>query len=1225
MQRTKKNKQPHFRQLVPHNYLFQASEQQKQLSESQITSLEQIQDREQKYNSNKKIHYDELETKRKVEEKSKKEYILNFDTDVHVRQLENQLKDIESVETVEEMNAIRPDKSTISRWVINCAKLTKLDSRHLCAIDANGKSACDKQDDVGNFTTAYDSKPPLFDGYPLKKAATEDLEGCREDIQSKGDILSASFLMMVWNSSTLLTEGNNRNPIPGLDNSWASNDYNTFHDKLYVKWHARHSQEKQDYKCVPLRPFLCYFYLMDGENELVLDSKLAKYVHMVKNSIESSQLEMPFIHTAKGDLSIYPYKNKTKASTSSPDLTQGLDFSELSKSVFMLFLGTVMVHSYELPELSIDWDVDIGHRCLAVYEWVCRTQETHLKSLFKAERIHWSFSEWGASGGFMPSLLGHEAQSMEHLNVRLVGNTPVCSACPKQYMTYYGANWYAVNKERDSEQKNYSGICTQYIDEIADLLELTEAEKNNGWWLNWVGTWQQAQRRLNAYKKKQQEMYDNSDPRYSFVEYYMNLMILQVDLWVKKLFNVCNVAVDKSGDENKELTEAEKKQWAWVDAAKAGGVAAGAATGAAAGTFFGGPLGTAIGAAAGGLGAAFATYGASTVFGTMREMVRVGGVLLYKIIGLVMRSPMVQEGLLKLATDYKEKICIQTAAKSRAFDIVKTGDDGELMKMNDLGQWYNIPVKEQEKIEQSEAINAEKKEKRKFFQFFAVLQEMGSGTDAGWLTQALGATSLYIEGAFGKIVDLLMYIPGIGRMMQTVGLDEHKLQGIIIVALTQTGTKNFNAMVKANSTFSRLEKLYHVLIEGGSSCLTDGRLVIKDGGLLGDGAQYVQYAWETMQFNIPYYAVMILNEMASNSEMVKKIKNGKVQYEWEDKVPVYPWSSNFKTEKLKYMQNFITSQQVPGGKAAATDDQKAGKVQEYNTGREAIHKWMDIELKRYDVMVEDLKQHERANNMSYSNPLGKSKAVINIKLAAKTGNLGTLMLDLTEEEKNIDKQVKEFIEKQLREDQMNNLYWWAAALAIGAGIGLAVATGGASVAIQAGMGAAASAVGTVGTAAATVGTTVAANVGGITAAVAVAKTTLDTAIDKNEQKVIFLGASTLMYRGLGNVKEYMNHWNDGYKTFIIGSLFENQYAWGEIFREQLSVAIDKLATEAKKQDDTTTTPYGDREHMVKCIQFRKIISKQDALTIKWTEPAQLPFLDIDKCIKLFEAYGDVIV
>ena len=138
--------------------------------------------------------------------------------------------------------------------------------------------------------------------------------------------------------------------------------------------------------------------------------------------------------------------------------------------------------------------------------------------------------------------------------------------------------------------------------------------------------------------------------------------------------------------------------------------------------------------------------------------------------------------------------------------------------------------------------------------------------------------------------------------------------------------------------------------------------------------------------------------------------------------------------------------------------------------------------------------------MSYSNPLGKSKAFINIELAAKTGNLGTLMLDLTKEEEILDKKVKEFIEKQLREDQMNNLYWWGAALAIGAGIGLAVATGGASVAIQAGMGAAASAVGTVGTAAATVGTTVAANVGGITAAVAAAQTTLDTAIDKNEQK-----------------------------------------------------------------------------------------------------------------------------
>ena len=56
-------------------------------------------------------------------------------------------------------------------------------------------------------------------------------------------------------------------------------------------------------------------------------------------------------------------------------------------------------------------------------------------------------------------------------------------------------------------------------------------------------------------------MYDNNDPNYSFVHYYVQLICLKFDYWMKKLFNVCNVKVDDTGDENKELTEEEKKKW----------------------------------------------------------------------------------------------------------------------------------------------------------------------------------------------------------------------------------------------------------------------------------------------------------------------------------------------------------------------------------------------------------------------------------------------------------------------------------------------------------------------------------------------------------------------------------------------------------------------------------------------------------------------------------------
>ena len=1233
----KKNKQPRFRMMVPREFVFQPSEQalsKQAMKELENNAEEDLKANEKKYEQVRAKHFEKLEGKEaKAEEKEKVNIIENQDEVVGVNKLMQELATINTLEMtttpnsdrsanntdiIAKMDAIEGD-SQISRWIINCAKLAKFDQ--LCEIKGyNDKKACEKQDYNGYSGITKDYYPPLFDGNPLKRAAIE-ARGTKEEIEAfdDGDMLSASFMLMVWNSSPLLTEGNYKLPILGFENEWSADSYEEFHHKLSTKWGAEHSVHNDDYKCVPAHPFLCYYYLLDGENFQVLDNKLSKYVRMITESLYPEDLEEPFEETGEKELQKHAYRTDTKATIKGPDWTQGLDFTDKSKAVFMLFLGTVMIHSYELPSLIIDWSDSEENRCLAVYEWVCKKQESHLKSMFRKETIHWSFSEWGASGGFMPSLLGHTAQSMEHLNIRLIGKNkkPVCSACPKDYMAYYGANWYAVNKKRGLK-KNYSGICTQYIDQIAEILELTEEDKNNPWWLNWVGTWQQAQRRLDAYKKKQQEMYDNADPRYSFVDYYMNLMVLQVDLWVKKLFNVCNVKVDDSGDEEQELSEAEKKKWAWVDAAKAGGVAAGAAAGGAAGTFFGGPVGTAIGAAAGGLGAAFAAYGASKVFATMGEMIRVGGVLLYKVIGLVLRSPMVQEALLSLAIQYKEKICIKTAAKSRNFSVVKTGDDGNLKKMNDLGQWYSINEEEQKTIEDDESKRAAEKAKRKFQQFFAVLQEMCGGEGDSFLMTALGSTSLYINGAFDGITRLLMKVPGLGHMMETIGLDEEKLQGIIIIGLTDTGTKNFNAMVKANSTFARLQKLYHVLMESNKSCLTAGKLVIKDGGLLSDGKQYVNYAWETMNFNMPYYALMILNELASEKQLVKKGGTSPPEFEWKDKEAVFPWSPNFDKEKNRVIQNFIASQTVPGGEVALknTEDENAKeKVKQYQMYQEDIEKKIDLELLLFDV--------QKAQNDLYNAKKdgfgGQSgKTAINSQL---DGSLAEKEEKLQRAYDNLKRKVEQFTDERLAEDRLNNLYWWGAALTIAAGIGLAVATGGASVAIQAGMGMASTAAASAGAAGTAAASFVAANAGGIVAGVSGVKKLIDENVSKGDQKVVMIGAATLMMRGIGSAKETLDHWNDDQKIFVLASLFQHQYAWGEIFRAELERAIDKIKSKASGPDDGGSG----RMHLYKCIEFRKIIGANEALTIKWADPGNLGYLDIDGSLKWFGSYGPPIV
>ena len=75
-----------------------------------------------------------------------------------------------------------------------------------------------------------------------------------------------------------------------------------------------------------------------------------------------------------------------------------------------------------------------------------------------------------------------------------------------------------------------------------------------------------------------------------------------------------------------------------------------------------------------------------------------------------------------------------------------------------------------------------------------------------------------------------------------------------------------------------------------------------------------------------------------------------------------------------------------------------------------------------------------------------------------------------------------------------------------------------------------------------------------------------------------------------------------------------------IFRAKLREKIIELGAKQRPSMEDTTL-----ERTEKCIELRRVISKQHSLLMKWTDPLTLGFLDIDKCLKTFKSYGDVIV
>ena len=617
---------------------------------------------------------------------------------------------------------------------------------------------------------------------------------------------------------------------------------------------------------VPKQPVLMFSWFMDVNNTGVLLDKLIPTVNALRANYQFlTENQYKTIRMSKiRKNGPWRQDKETDIVQLAIDKTQGLRLSDSGNALLTILLGSVieMGRNNGLLQKGLKLDTSsFAGMFSRAYVYLCTAQENKLKK--QSKRLlgnPYTFSEWGRKSKYklaFPRLLNHVPQSLSHLNIRKNEEEqkakPECSACQKGYITYYGNTmffghavkedvefWEDGFEEKDgdirfkSEYKsggNTTALCIQQLD---DLLKAAGVDMNskNPWYIEWVGTWQQAQKRLDEFKKKQQELYDIGDPRYNWVDYYYKWLILKVDVAVKKFADISDakegqeVLVGEALDELEDTPLSETlKSWA---------------------------------AKAFSLGAASA-------------------VVVYKIISLILVSPMTQELLIQFCSYIKESICQRIAIENGKAVLVRTkegkkedrtNDDGTpvLEQFNkETGEWFDATPEDQKNWAQADKKKRSDWWNNMAFRFFDVIS---SGTMLnGWM-QTLSEMGTMVFGAVGEgigwLLGMLEKLPLIGGVIGAIG-GTGVVSPVVIAYLQKEAKSSWNEMVAANRRITQLKKLYQAMFSGWSDCMTAGKLVIKDGGGFGQ-TTYFKEAYYHAQFNIPYYAILVLNELAHRKE-----------------------------------------------------------------------------------------------------------------------------------------------------------------------------------------------------------------------------------------------------------------------------------------------------------------------------------------------------------------------
>lgn len=1159
---------------------------------------------------------------------------------------------------------------------------------------------------------------------------------------------------------------------------------------------------KEYVRIVPVNPFMFYMFITDEENRKVLSPQIGSIVDLMKTKYINTKLQDWEKETRQGnklvnggrlemddmyypdenedntvDASLKPdaYDTKSKAGLVPKDLSQGIVFSDSGKKSFIVLLGMAIVraaHLLEFQTLKIDTSKPLEEWFLEAYSWLCFTQENHFKTY--KEWIPYSMSEFGAAGGIFPDILYHELQSLEHLNVRVEGNRPICSACEKGYETYYGASRLGINKRRPGLNKgdivdlvvpdlplddsttqprrtqeekwikshrkktenlrqfikdgfhkceivefrgskvnikiigagtgrferltgvkvisrdylvkdipvsflvvkhaNSTGICTKMLDGLLDAFE-TNAEKNNPWYVRWVGTYTQAARRLENYKRKQTEMYDNNDPNYSFISYYTQLIVLQMDYWIKKIFNICDVKVDESGDELRPLSDKDAKEFGgileeindkWKEMSL--GAVVGALSGAAAATVLtgGGAVIIAGAAAAAGAAGALLGYGGTKLIGKIYTVIKAGGMLLYKLILVILKMPFIQEILLEFVTDAKNSMCRKLAITENRV-VMRKGELGNTKEFNETtGKWMDLT--EKEKLQQGKAMAAAKSKKMwgTINKVQAAVSGLTGAEGGGMAKKATDGMSMQgPDSPIKKVFDFIGQVPGVSHLLKALGIAPENLCTLMTAALMTTANKTWNSMVSVNTGVGRIMRLYDAITGDGGCLDSSGNLVLTDGGTASQGSQYCAYAFEQITHNIPYYAMLVLNamykekyEMTHHLKMNKdnsaaKLDNDKkpipiVNYDGTPKItravgegaiikkkcePVVGGTinPNWEVQYQVQVENLIQGQVIPCGKDAHL---KMDDVQ-WRSNKKLLTKYYEGQLKQY----------ESYKNKQYFKKTDFEMDVV--KFSPFT------------------KREKKAVEALKEEAGSSWGYWLAGGLVLAAAVGVAVVVAGGPMAVAALAKGAATVVGkkimdqkdvlvekskelykhsgkilnkTIGYAKQASDSYLGQAIkGGLKKGLGAIKEKLKDEATKAMKHMaenpsaalalMYLGGEIMM-GGLTAAKEMMKHWGDKYKCLPMSKVFAEQPEWDAIFRKKLALKVSEFvgimgndATVAIQHNHNMFSGTIEDLKFEHVIQIKKSLMQCVGLVADFNDDMFWWFIDLEGTANFFEQYA----
>ena len=295
------------------------------------------------------------------------------------------------------------------------------------------------------------------------------------------------------------------------------------------------------------------------------------------------------------------------------------------------------------------------------YEIMCEMQEKHFKAQVKQLYFPYAFSSWGEfEETQVPRMLPLTAQSLADL--RLDGDNLECTACKEGSETFYGKT-YLQGKSPEDERKNYTGMCVKKLDALLEEAGILEEEKGKPWYVNFIGTWEQAQRRLDLFEKEMERLRLIGDKKYNFLNYYSKRFILYIDVAVKKLLDLSTV--------KSETTEEQTESWV---------------------SYYLGEWG-------------------QKLYDLFKKVLKVSGLMFYKFVSLILQSPFMFEVMLTYIKSYYDDICLAMAVKNtkQTFENgkLKTEEGGvDILRSKgsvverffyERGTWVELTLQEKEK------------------------------------------------------------------------------------------------------------------------------------------------------------------------------------------------------------------------------------------------------------------------------------------------------------------------------------------------------------------------------------------------------------------------------------------------------------------------------------------------------------------------------------------------